>query len=201
MSSPLPTSQPTAPATLSNRLRRIPRRALLVIGLLPMLVWLWLPLLSGKQPPAPAPVAPVDAVAPVASPEPAQLAAAPAGEIAAATPPGSEAAIARLTTRVQALLQPYQPRWNPNELRVAAEVPRAAPTDTAEAADPRLVPTLIVTSLAQAAVAIVHGRAYRVGDEVDGRKVIEIAERHIVYREGERTFAVDFPRPALRVPR
>lgn len=194
----------SAPTTARGKtavdwLRRQPRRNLLVAALLPVLVIMWLPLLTGGSKPA-ASTAPT-----VATPTPPS---APLAEMAA---PSAEIpdlpAVTKLSERVHELLVPFQPRWQPESAQPADtspgdRTPRSDPTPEGpladlETDDRQLVPTTILISAGQPPIAIVNGRACRVGDAVHGHTVIAIAEQHMTYRRGSDSVAVRLPAPRL----
>lgn len=194
----------SAPTTAPGRtavdwLRRQPRRNLLVVALLPVLVIMWLPLLTGGSKSAPS-TAPI-----IATPTPPS---APLAELAA---PSAEIpdlpTVTRLGERIHELLVPYQPRWQPEPAPPVDTSPGhgTPPSDPAPRGpvaerstdDRQLVPTTILISAGQPPIAIVNGRAYRVGDAVHGHTVIAIAEQHMLYRSGSDTVAVRLPAPRL----
>ena len=190
------TATPARRRTAVDWLRRQPRRNLLVIALLPVLVMMWVPLLTGGSKPAPAAAPTVATPAPPSAPL-AEMAA-PSAEL-----PGLPA-VTRLGDRIQELLVPYQPRWqaDPAPPRDTSPRGRTPPPQKGSIADletddEHLVPSTILMSSGRPPIAIVSGRAYRVGDSVHGHTVIAIAEQHMLYRSGSNTVAVRLPSPRL----
>lgn len=194
----------SAPTTGPGRttvdwLRRQPRRNLLVVALLPVLVIAWLPLLTGGSKPTPSTTPPGATPTPPSTPL-AEMAA-PSAEIP------DQPAVARLGGRIHELLVPYQPRWQPESARPADTSPdgrtsQSDPASRASLAEPetddrQLVPSTILISAGRPPIAIVNGRACRVGDAVHGHTVIAIAEQHMLYRSGSGTVAVRLPAPRL----
>ncbi len=170
--------------------RRQPKRHLLLVALVPVLLLLWLPILTGGTTPA---AVAAKTTPPVAGTAP--VAAAPAGESA----PGSLAtttiaAAAALEQRVRTLTAPFQPRWIATTPAPVTAPPRAAADPISYSA---LVPSAILLSRGGDPVAIVQGRACRVGDVVAGRTIVAIEERRVVYREGGRTVTADMTGTAL----
>ncbi|MBL8728004.1 MAG: hypothetical protein JNM25_06210 [Planctomycetes bacterium] len=214
----LPGSRPAARAAAGDqRPPRLTRRHVVLIALLPVLVAVWIPVMSGGRRPAtatpPSPgVAPAPPVA-AADDEPGEPGpppAAPGVETAAAVPLHRVVAGAgELTRRLQALSTPFQPRWtrtagDPFAIATPAPV-RTAPTDIASLPrlelaarpDPDLVPTAVLLSAGQEPLAIIGGRTYRPGDEVAGHRIVTIEERRVVFRRGDRTLPVSIPAPTL----
>jgi len=179
----------SAPATpsLATKLRRVPKRNLVLLLLLPVLVVLWLPLLGGKKGKrgAPAPVAAEGGNPP----------AAPVAETAAPVNP-IVAAIA-LDERLQQLILPYEPRWSPSRDPSPFRAPAIVAAETVADADVSLVPSSIVLSAGQTPFAIIGGRICRPGDTIDGRSILAIEERRVLFREGNKTYAVSLPGPTL----
>lgn len=166
-------------------LARQPRRHLLLVALLPVLVVAWLPIVGGRAPAQPkAAAAPGAAGGVAAGIEPA---AAPLGETAGSAVTATIDATAAFEARVLELTQPFRPRFGA-ELLPPPE-PSTPTTEAATAAAPVLVPSAILLSRGGEPLAIVQGHAYRVGDTVAGRTIVAIEERRVVYREGGRTFA------------
>ncbi len=188
----------SAPTTAPGRtavdwLRRQPRRNLLVLALLPVLVMMWVPLLTGGSKPAPSTAPTVATQTPPSAPL-AEVAT-PSAEL-----PGLPA-VTRLGDRIQELLVPYQPRWQPEptppeDTSPGDRTPRGSVAEPSTD-DRQLVPSTILISSGQPPIAIVNGRAYRVGDAVHGHTVIAIAEQHMLYRSGSNTVAVRLPTPRL----
>lgn len=187
----------TRARTAVDWLRRQPKRNLLVLALLPVLVMLWLPLLSGGSKSAPS----APAAGPLPSPPSAPLAEMAAPEADALDLP----AVTRLSDRIEALMVPYEPRWQPtreptrpgNSTTPAIDnTPKGSVADL-ESDDEQLVPSTILISPGRPPIAIVRGRSCRVGDAVHGHTVIAIAEQHMLYRSGSDTVAVRLPAPRL----
>lgn len=188
MSAPAPASAAAARALVW--LRRQPRRHLLLLALVPVLVAVWMPILTGGTPPAGvaaslSPAAPADGDV--------SALAAPAGETsAAALAAATIEATAAFEQRVRTLTQPFRPRH-------AAPVAPAAPAEEPRRIDPtpppaaELAPSAILLSRGSDPVAIVQGRAWRVGDVVAGHRIVAIEERRVVYGDGERTVIADIP--------
>ena len=183
------TKPAAAHATVLAHMRALKTRHLLLLALLPLFVVLWLPLLRGRPAVVPTALDP----APVATP------AAPAAETAPA--PGSTNAVASaaaLGARLQQLMQPFEPRWSPDQDPGPFQATITTPDpESVVAQDSRLVPSAIVLSRTEAPVAIVHGQSYRPGDSVHGHLIVAIEERRVVYRDGIRTYAVPIPQPTL----
>jgi hypothetical protein len=183
---------------LAARLRRMPRRQLLVIALLPVLVLAWLPLLRGGAPTATTPAgAELAAKLPPDAPTPA----APPGETAlvATMAGGSPAAILALGERLRAVQAPFVPRW-----RGRAAVTGDAPLPAAAIADhtpAELTPTAILLTRNGPPVAIVQGKPQRVGDQVLGYTIVAIAEGRVDYVQGSRHLTVPLPNKQLGAPR
>lgn len=180
-------------------LRRQPKRNLLLLALLPVLVVAWLPILTsrgGTGTPAavPPPVAPATngaAAAPVAP-----VAAAPLGEIAA---PAAGLPLQPFEQRLQALARPYARRWSaaadPAPFRTTMGAAAASPA--APASGSSWTPTAIVLSPAAPAIAIVQGAPRQVGDRIGERTLVAIEEHRVVYREGDVTIPIALPIPQL----
>jgi hypothetical protein len=185
-------SAPASPTTgLATRLGRLPRRHLLLLALVPVLVVAWLPLLSSGRTNAPTP-----AGAEAATPPPA-----PTGETAATAPKavGSPEAILALGERLRAVQAPFVPRW-----RGGAAVTGDAPVPTAAIADrtpTELVPTAILLTRNGPPIAIVQGKPQRVGDTVLGHTIVAIAEGRVDYVQGQRQLTVALPNPRIGAPR
>jgi hypothetical protein len=174
-------------------LKRQPRRHLALFALLPVLVVVWLPVLTGRQ--APATIAANVAARGEIDATP-TAAAAPSGETARGALAGTAiAAAAAFEERVRELTRPFQPRSMAIATQAPAEVaPRAEAAPVSYSA---LVPSAILLSRGGEAVAIVQGRPCRVGDVVAGSTIVAIEERRVVYRDGARTVAADMATPAL----
>jgi hypothetical protein len=179
-----------AAARAREWLRRTPRRHLALGALVPLLVALWLPILTGS--------APADTVAARLA-DPAAAAAVPAA-------PATEAATRSLATatigataafeqRVRELTKPFRPRWQ--ALTPTASDPGPKPADAPAVSYSALVPTAILLSRGGEPVAIIQGLARKVGDVVAGSTIVAIEERRVVYREGGRTVAADMASTAL----
>lgn len=168
-------------------LRRQPKRNLLLLALVPLLVWLWLPLLSGDRRRATPPAATA------ANTPPAEVAV--AGTPFAA--PLAEGAGPQVVARqLAALTAPYQPRWHehddPTPFRSTA--PGAASTP-AETGPTNWTPTTIVLSAGVPPLAVVQGRPRRIGDRLGPRELVAIEEHRIVWREGAVLIPVALPGP------
>lgn len=172
--------------TLLARLGRLQKRHLALALLVPVLVVLWLPLITGKKKSPNAPAAAGDP------------AAAPAGEPARPTNP-IDAALA-LDERLERLVLPYEPRWSARRDPAPFRAPVVFAAETVANADAALVPSSIVLSAGQAPFAIIAGHIYRPGDTIDGRSILAIEERRVLFREGNKTYAVSLPAPTLRGP-
>ncbi len=182
-----------AGSSVGARLRRMPKRYLVLLAQVPVLVVLWLPLLSGKsgRRPPPAGGRPTSAIEPPP--------AAPGVESApATTSTGVVASAAALQERLQALTAPFAPQWRPDGAQSPFRAPLVAMTATPEQEDASLTPTAIVLSAAEAPVAIIGGQTYRLGDTIAGRSIVAIEERRVLYRQGAKTYAVSLPEPNLR---
>lgn len=177
--------------SLSLRLRRLPRRYLLLALLVPVLVVLWLPLLTGKSRKDRRPPSPQEA----ASTTPP---AAPAGETAPARTGASVAdAAAALDGRLQRLLTPFVPRMAPHDGNpFRAQVIAPAIAEAKE--DAELTPTTILLSANARPIAIIGGQPYCPGDAIGSRRIVAIEERRVLFREGNKTYAVSLPEPTLR---
>lgn len=170
-------------------LRRQPKRNLLLLALVPLLVWLWLPLLGGERrrpTPPPAEVAVAAANAPAAV-TPGTAFAAPLAEGA-----GPMA----MAQRLAVLTAPFRPRWHehddPTPFRSTA--PGAAASAT-EAGPTNWTPTTIVLSDGGPPLAVVQGRPRRIGDRLGPRELVAIEEHRIVWREGAVLIPVALPGP------
>lgn len=183
---PHATSVRTRWLSLRGWLARQPRRNVLLVALLPVLVWLWLPLLGGsRQDAAPAPGAAVSQPA-AASGQPPPM---PAGEVAVPTTIADGIlAVAAFEARLRELTQPYRPRLGAETNAPVEAAPGVEPAGTPFTG---LVPSAILLSRGGEAMAIVQGNAYRIGDTVAGRTIVAIEERRVVYREGTRTFTAE----------
>jgi hypothetical protein len=180
-------------------LRRQPKRNLLLLALLPVLVVAWLPLLTGRGGSAtptlvPPPATP--ATNGVAAASGAAVAAAPLGEIAAA---GAGLPLQPFEQRLHALERPYTRRWSadadPAPFR--STMGNAVASPSAPAADSSWTPTAIVLSPTAPAIAIVQGAPRQVGDRNGERTLVAIEEHRVVYREGDVTVPIALPAPQL----
>ena len=129
-------------------LRRQPKRNLLLLALVPLLVWLWLPLLGGERSrPTPPPPALGNAPAAVV---PGTAFAAPLAETAGPL---------AMAQRLAALTAPYQPRWHEHDdpAPFRSTAPGAAATST-ETGPTNWTPTTIVLSDGGPPLAVVQGR-------------------------------------------
>lgn len=176
-------------------LRRQPKRNLLLLALLPVLVVAWLPLLTGGGSAArPAPL-PTGTPAANDANDSTAPAAAPLGEIAAT----AGLALRPFEQRLQALARPYARRWSAD----ADPAPFRTTMGTAVASSvtPALgsswTPTAIVLSPTAPAIAIVQGAPRQVGDRIGERTLIAIEEHRVVYREGDVTIPIALPAPQL----
>ncbi|MBL8749543.1 MAG: hypothetical protein JNK78_10315 [Planctomycetes bacterium] len=183
-----PRDAKAAGGTVLHRLRRMQKRNLVLLLLAPLLVGLWLPLLRGK--PARTVKPPTNSSAPVETP------AAPAGEAVIPLSP-IEAATA-IQDRLAGLSAPFQPRWSALRGGEPFRPFEVVPTVTVADGDQTFTPTAIVLSTGKPPIAIIAGQTYRPGDSLGGRSIVAIEERRVVYREGNKTFAVPLPDPALR---
>ncbi|MBL9079444.1 MAG: hypothetical protein JNL08_18220 [Planctomycetes bacterium] len=189
-------SATVSPAPTPRRPRRLDRRLLALVLLVPVLVVAWIPVLSG---PAPRPSA---APRSTALPEPPP---APAGETAVPSLPPPDAAT--LAVRVQRQVAAFAARWSPTDADPfhpdsGAGAPRSEPKPTTVPAPERshraeLVPTAVLQSQGELPLAIIGGQTYRPGDEVAGHRIVAIEERRVVFRRGDETFAVSIPQPTL----
>lgn len=188
--------RPASPAPRTARTHRTSKRHIVLIALVPVLVAVWIPVLGGgnRNPKAlPAPAAPP--------------AAAPAGEVAPPTTAASPVDAAQLILDVRRRMAPYEPLWSaaagdPFVAGDAGERPAEArpeaPAPTADAPrDVRLVPTTVLLSRGELPIAIIAGRQYRLGDEIDGNRITAIEEQRVVYRRGDEVFAVTIRQPTL----
>lgn len=178
-------------------LRRQPKRNLMLLALLPVLVVAWLPLLTGRGGSAtPALVPPPPATNGVAAASSAAMAAAPLGEIAAA---GAGLPLQPFEQRLHALARPYTRRWSadadPTPFRTTMGNAVASPA--APAAGSSWTPTAIVLSPTAPAIAIVQGAPRQVGDRIGERTLVAIEEHRVVYREGDVTIPIALPIPQL----
>ncbi|MBL8737708.1 MAG: hypothetical protein JNL12_14850 [Planctomycetes bacterium] len=168
-------------------LRRQQKRNLLLLGLVPLLVWLWLPLLSGdRRRPTPAP-ATVANTSPTVAPVPGTAFAAPLAEGA------GPQVVAR---QLAALTAPYQPRWHEHDdpAPFRSTAPGSAATTT-EAGPTNWTPTTVVLSDGMPPLAVVQGRPRRIGDRLGPRELVAIEEHRIVWREGAVLIPVALPGP------
>lgn len=179
----------TTPARAMAWLRRQPKRNLLLVALVPLMVWLWLPLLRGdKRNPAPAPGTtgrtPNDA--------------APAATFAApfAAPLAETAGPQALAQRLAASTAPFTPRWreldDPAPFRSTAPGAETTPNPTGPT---NWTPTTIVLSAGAPPLAVVQGRPRQVGDRLGARELVAIEEHRIVWREGAVLIPVALPGP------
>lgn len=186
MSAPAQTDRNT---TLLAGLRRMPRRYLALAALVPVLIVLWLPILTGSR-------RSTGAGSPAAVNAPP---AAPAGETAATpTSVGAITNAAALRDRLQGLLAPYTPKWTPVADKSPFRAPIVVATEALTAADAGITPTTILLGVGTTPVAIIGGQPYRPGDTIDGRSILAIEERRVLFREGNKTYAVSLPEPTLR---
>jgi len=136
--------------------------------------------------------------------------AAPGAETAALPMSGLVAQAGLLTRRLQALSAPFTPRWtvaagDPFAAAVppgdrSGTLPDAGTTRRSEPvllSAPHLQPSALLLSPDQPPMAIIRGRAYRPGDEVDGCRIVAIEERCVVFGRGGKTFSVSLPAPPL----
>jgi hypothetical protein len=197
MNTPSTPSGANAPLAAARAfLRRQPKRNLLLLALLPVLVVAWLPLLTGRGGAAtPAAVTPPAANGAAVAPG-APVAAAPLGEIAAA---GAGLPLQPFEQRLQALARPYSRRWSadadPAPFRTTVGTAVASPV--AAATSSSWSPTAIVLSPTAPAIAIVQGAPRQVGDRIGERTLIAIEEHRVVYREGDVTIPIALPAPQL----
>lgn len=177
-------------------LRRQPKRNLMLLALLPVLVVAWLPLLTGRGGSATPPLVPPPATTGVAAASSAAMAAAPLGEIAAA---GAGLPLQPFEQRLHALARPYTRRWSadadPTPFRTTMGNAVASPA--APAAGSSWTPTAIVLSPTAPAIAIVQGAPRQVGDRIGERTLVAIEEHRVVYREGDVTIPIALPIPQL----
>lgn len=200
--------------TTAGKSRRLTRRHLVLLALVPVLCAVWVPVLTGgsrRPPPAPVPkTSPVEPGAATEAPP-----AAPTGEVAAADPADASAPLAsvvvtsnELTQRLAALATPFQPRWTvrrsdpfqkpPAAVTAAAPAPSPSPSvPVANRQDQDLAPAAVLLSPGQQPLAIIGGRTYRPGDDVAGHTIVAIEERRVVFRRADQTFAVSMPAPSL----
>ena len=177
--------------SLTARLRRLPRRYLMLALLVPVLVVLWLPLLTGKSRNERRPPPPPDTA--TATPS-----AAPAGETASTRTGASVAeAAAALEGRLQQLLTPFAPRMSPRDGN-PFRAPVIAPAVAEAMEDAELTPTTILLSANARPIAIIGGQPYCPGDTIGSRRIVAIEERRVLFREGNKTYAVSLPEPTLR---
>lgn len=194
-SGPSSSGTPHQLAAVWARLRRVDRRLLALVLLLPVLVAVWIPVL---RPQAPPPMAAGPAMAVGAE------AAAPMVETArpAALPDGSPAAIAQLGRAVTAALLPYEPRWQPTSTTAgpvaAAGLASEPVVDPASASPTELVPSAILLSPGGRSIAVVGGVPRTVGDRIGDHTLIAIEERCLRYRHGAEQLTVHLPDPGQR---
>lgn len=196
MNTPTTPAETKAPLAAARAfLRRQPKRNLLLLALLPVLVVAWLPLLTGPggtARPAPVPPGPITASDPN---DATAAAAAPLGEIAF---PAS-LSLRPFEQRLQALARPYARRWSadadPAPFRTTMGA--AVATTDAPAVGSSWTPTAIVLSPSAPAIAIVQGAPRQVGDRIGERTLIAIEEHRVVYREGDVTIPIALPAPQL----
>lgn len=204
MNPPTTTTGTNAPLAAARAfLRRQPKRNLLLLALLPVLVVAWLPLLTGRGGSATPAVVPPPA-APAANPgsnalEPTTAparAAAPLGEIAAT---GAGLPLQPFEQRLHALARPYSRRWSadadPAPFR--STLGHAVASPVAPATGSSWAPTAIVLSPTAPAIAIVQGAPRQVGDRIGERTLVAIEEHRVVYREGDVTIPIALPAPQL----
>ncbi|MBK8974939.1 MAG: hypothetical protein IPM29_03355 [Planctomycetes bacterium] len=184
--------------------RRPAGRHLLLIALLPVLVAVWIPILtdaSHSEPPAViamrAPVPLAAAAAPAYVPP-----AAPLGETAASLPIPTAGLwtlpTAELAPRLGGLIAPFRPRWSEGTRRDPfAPVEHSVEPIVAAPASRIPIPSSIVLSRTQPPIAVIGGRVCRQGDEVEGLVVIAIEERRVLFRDGDRICSATLPAPAF----
>ena len=166
-------------------LRRQPKRNLLLLALVPMLVWLWLPLLGGeRRRPTPTPTAPPNVPAAVVP------------GTAFAAPLAESAGPLAMAQRLAALTAPYRPRWHEHDdpAPFRSTAPGAAATST-ETGPTNWTPTTIVLSDGGPPLAVVQGRPRRIGDHLGPRELVAIEEHRVVWREGAVLIPVALPGP------
>jgi hypothetical protein len=194
---------PAAAARKAKGGRRLPRpskKNAMLLALVPVLVVVWIPVLRGKQRPAPPP-RPAPAI------ETDEPPAAPGVETAPTMPAASAVTGASdLTHRLQDLMVPFTARWSAADgdpfvpVDATPKPPDATqvpPGTPATQSDLTLVPSAVLISRGDAPLAIIGGRSYRTGDHVDGRRIVGIEERRVLFEHGGKTFAVSLPQPTL----
>lgn len=192
-----PTAGPSPFAAVGAFLRRQPKRNLLLVALLPVLVVAWLPLLRGRSDAQPtAASTPMAPTANGAPPPASAVAAAPLGEVAVA---GTGLQLQPFEARLRALAQPYARRWSadhdPAPFRTTMGA--AAASSAVPATGTTWAPSAIVLSPDAPAIAIVQGAPRQVGDRIGERTLIAIEEHRVVYREGDVTIPIALPTPQL----
>lgn len=185
MTQDLRSAAETSPAKALVWLRRQPKRNLLLVALVPLLVWLWLPLLGGgKQRPTPTPAV-VDTPPNVVTAT--TPGAAPLAEIA-----GPQA----LAQRLAASTAPFTPRWREHDDPTPFRSTAPGVPDTASPTGPtNWTPTTIVLSAGAPPLAVVQGRPRQLGDRLGARELVAIEEHRIVWREGTVLIPVALPGP------
>lgn len=182
----------SAAAQTTPRRRRLGRRHVVLLALLPLLVAAWIPVLSPARPAGPAQPPPAPPPMP-----------APGGETAgAATAAGGGPATTAAPLDLAALFERIQrgaaTRWDPaRHGDPFAPADHADVTPQPEAARAALRPSSIYLSPGRPPVAIIDGRPCRPGDAIGGVVVHAIEERRVLFRDGDRTYAASLPEPAL----
>ena len=197
MNPPTTTTGTNAPLAAARAfLRRQPKRNLLLLALLPVLVVAWLPLLTGRGGSATPALVPPPPPATNGLAAASGAAAAPLGEIAAA---GAGLPLQPFEQRLHALARPYTRRWSadadPAPFR--STMGNAVASPAAPAAGSSWTPTAIVLSPTAPAIAIVQGAPRQVGDRIGERTLVAIEEHRVVYREGDVTIPIALPAPQL----
>ena len=197
MNPPTTTTGTNAPLAAARAfLRRQPKRNLLLLALLPVLVVAWLPLLTGRGGSAVPALVPPPPPATNGLAAASGAAAAPLGEIAAA---GAGLPLQPFEQRLHALARPYTRRWSadadPAPFR--STMGNAVASPAAPAAGSSWTPTAIVLSPTAPAIAIVQGAPRQVGDRIGERTLVAIEEHRVVYREGDVTIPIALPAPQL----
>lgn len=184
--------------SLSERLlqpfRRNKKRSVVLLTLLPVMVLAWIPVIRGNANAAPS----RQQVAPALDAE--AFAPAPTGEVFIPTMLDDSA----IERHLADLRVPPDYRWelSPATDPFVRDSGSAAAVGSAVASDAskrfaHLVPSLIVLAGEREPIAMIAGRACRIGDEVDGFVIAAIEARRVVVLRANEPFTISIPEPEV----
>ncbi len=190
-----------------RRLSRVSKKTVLLVLLAPVLVLVWIPVLTGSSKSTAPKVQPKPAVAA----GPAELgnaastaqfmAPAPMGETAAGIQPVASAPLTLGVLKRDATdaIRHVAPRWKDRRDPFGSGDP-VAEVQT-EPRDLTWSPTSILLSQGLPPIAVINGRSYRTGDRVGSVFIVKIEERRVTYRDGDRLFSAELAIPQIEAPR